>query len=116
MTKAKSRSTFRVFIKKTEKYLSKSRSKSTWLSKHWALNAARDSNWPLHELEIHEFPVSEAIVYNAAELYEEEREERERKAEEKRKAEEDYRKRSEIYRAKEAIRKAEETLRKHNEL
>jgi hypothetical protein len=114
--KKPSKSVYKVYVKTVDKYYSSGTSKATWNSLGWALSAASDAkyrhNCRTEDIEIHEFPVTDAIKHSYKELKAQEliknAEEKEKKEFLKKSKEEKL----EIERAKNVIQTAQETLAK----
>ena len=109
------KSVYKVYIKGKDKYYSAgSKSKSTWNSLNWAMSAAEDAERyygvPFEDVEIHEFPITEAIKHSYLDLIEAEKEAKREKEEKRKLAEIKKEEQRQIQNAKAVLLQAKENM------
>jgi len=113
-TRKPNKAIYKVYIKSIDKYYSASKSKATWSSLSWALSAADDARryyrLKSEDIEIHEFPIVDAIKHSYLEILEREQEAIKEKQEKKKAEEERRRERQQIEQAQAVIRSAQENM------
>ena len=114
------KSVYKVYIKSKDKYYAGSGSKkSTWASLTWALSAADDAQryyrLTINDIEIHEFPVSDAIKHSYPDLLKSEQDARKEKEERRRMTELKKEELKQIKRAKEILAQSKEQIKNATE-
>lgn len=108
------KSVYKVYIKSKDKYYTGSKSKSTWNALSWAMSAAEDAKRyygvPFEDVEVHEFPIAEAIKHSYLDLIEAEKEAKREKEEKRKLAEIKKEEERQIQNAKSILLQAKEHM------
>jgi hypothetical protein len=115
-TKRPNKSLYKIYLVNRDKYYSSSNNKATWNSLNWALSAASDVVRLRYatpdQIQIHEFPVVDAIKHSYPELLVREQEIVKEKEEKKRVANQERMQREQIAVAKRVLKDAQENMKK----
>ena len=108
------KSVYKVYVKSKDKYYSRSRSKSTWTTLKWALFAAAAAckyhKVKTNDIEIHEFPVADAIKHSYLALLTAEKEANKEREEKRKMAKLKEEKLNQIRNAKETLKRSKEQI------
>ncbi len=114
--KRPNKSLYKIYLINKDKYYSSSNNKATWNSLNWALSAASDAVRLGYanpgQIQIHEFPVVDAIKHSYPELLMREQEIVKEKEEKKRAAQKERLQREQIAMAQKIARESQENLKK----
>jgi len=112
--KRPNKSVYKVYVNSKDKYYSRSRSKATWTTLGWALSAADDAcryyRVKIDDIEIHEFPVADAIKHSYLDLLAAEEEAKKEREEKRKMAKLKEEKLNQIRNAKETLKRSKEQI------